>query len=238
MGFGRAAATAFLAGGFLAAGLPTPAAGQVACPGHTTIRSADTLASIANRCGVTIPGLLAANPDVRGERDLRVGRDIVVPHPTSPQPTPQQACGAFYSLRSGDTLDRIARMCGLTVPLLIAANGPMEEPVGLRAGHQIRIPNLPRVAIRDTLTWVAETPLPAVADTVAEEELIREDGVLVAGSPCMGLRTADGRTVALAEPPGRAFQPGDRVTVMGTAAPRQACGSGPALTVRIAYRPD
>jgi LysM repeat protein len=237
MGFRRVAATAIVAGGFLAAALPAPAVGQVACPGHTTIRSADTLVSIAHRCGVTVPALLAANPAVRSDRDLRVGRDIVVPDPGAAQPTPQQACGAFYTLRSGDTLDRIARMCGLTVPLLIAANGPMEEPVGLRAGNQIRIPNLPRAAIGDTLTWMAEDPAPE-AEPVLREDLVREEGVLIAGSPCMLLRTADGRTVALAEPPGRGFRPGDRVAVLGVPAPRQACGTGSALTVRIAYRPD
>jgi hypothetical protein len=42
------------------------------------------------------------------------------------------------------------------------------------------------------------------------------EGTLVRATPCMLLRTADGRTIALAGTrPGRAFRPGQAVVVMG-----------------------
>jgi LysM repeat protein len=81
-----------------------PASARVPCPGHHTVRSGDTLVSIAALCGVTVPALLAANPALRGNQDLQVNGSIRVPHPRDPQPPPRRACGAFYELRSGDTL--------------------------------------------------------------------------------------------------------------------------------------
>jgi LysM repeat protein len=220
---------------------PAPAsAQQVPCPGNTTIRDGDTLVSIAARCGVTVPALLAANPGVRHDHDLTIGRTIDVPHPRDPQPRPQLACGEFYTIRPGDTLAGIALKCGLTVPLLVAANGPLPTPLGVNAGGTIRIPDLPRAAVRDTLTWVAPAPaaVPADSPAPAPEELVRARGVLEAGTRCPLLRTDDGRTIALAGARSRAFRTGDRVAVMGVPVAADRCGHSPALELRIMYRAD
>jgi LysM repeat protein len=231
---------ALLAAGALAVA-PEPAWAQVACPGSHMVRSGETLLAIAERCGVTVPALLAANPAVRGNRDLQVGRDIVVPHPRDPQPTPQQACGAFYTVRSGDTLADVAAKCGLTIPLLVAANGPLPSPLGLNAGGTLRIPDLPPAAVRDTLTWAASAPdtvaAPAADPSPDFPELVRYQGTLEAGTPCMLLRMTDGRTVALDGRPARQFQPGTNVVVMGLPADAAACGGTRAVEVRIVYRP-
>lgn len=221
----------------VALGAPAPAVAQTACPGSTTIRDGDTLVAIAARCGVTVPALMAANPAVNDDQDLTIGRSIAVPHPNDPQPTPQQACGAFYTLRDGDTLAEIALKCGLTVPLLVAANGPLPSPLGLEGGGTIRIPNLPRAAIADTLTWVADTPLPEPAPEAEVEDLVRVEGVLSAGTRCLMIRSDDGRTVALAGAPTRTFGPGDRVVVMGAAVPAETCDHTPTLELRVIHRP-
>jgi LysM repeat protein len=212
-------------------------AAQSPCGGHHTIRDGDTLVAIAARCGVTVPALLAANPAVRGDGDLAVGGALRVPDPRDRQPTPQQACGAFYTIQAGDTLAGIARKCGITVPLLVAANGPLDDPLALRVGGQMRIPNVPRSAIADTLTWAATPPAP---DTVqVAEELTRVEGTLASGTPCMLLRATDGRTIALAGArPGSAFRPGQAVVVLGVETNAEACGRTPALDVRILYRPE
>jgi LysM repeat protein len=217
---------------------PTAAAAQpVPCPGNTTIRDGDTLVAIAARCGVTVPALLAVNPATRDDEDLRVGRTLTVPHPRDPQPTPQQACGGFYTIRSGDTLAEIALKCGLTVPLLVAANGPLPHPLGVNVGGTIRIPALPRSAIRDTVTWVAPAPA-APEPEAAPEQLIRAAGVLEQGTRCMMLRTEDGRAIALAGERSRTFRAGDRVMVMGVPVDAERCGHSPALEVRVLFRPD
>lgn len=220
-----------------AVGAPAPAVAQTACQGSTTIRDGDTLVSIAARCGVTVPALLAANPQVHDDLDLTIGRSIAVPDPRGRQPTPQQACGEFYTIRDGDTVSEIALKCGLTVPLLVAANGPLPSPLGLEAGGTIRIPNLPRAAIVDTLTWVADTPLPEPVPDAAPEELVRVEGVLASGSRCLMIRADDGRTVALSGAPSRNFGPGDRVVIMGAAVPAETCGHTPTLELRIIHRP-
>jgi LysM repeat protein len=220
---------------------PTPAAAQPGpCPGQTTVRDGDTLVAIAARCGVTVPALLAANPRVRADEDLVIGRSIEVPPPGGPQPRPQQVCGEFYTIRSGDTLAGIALKCGLTVPLLVAVNGPLPSLLSVNVGGRIRIPDVPRSAVRDTLTWVAPLPaeLPEAEVAPEPEELVRAEGTLAPGTPCLLLRTGDGRTIALAGERSRAFRTGDRVAVMGVPAPADRCGHSPALEIRIMYRAD
>ena len=119
-----------------------PAAAQQACGGVYTIRPGDTLADIALRCATSVPALLANNPSIRDDQDLRAGGALRVP-PPGLRPTPMEACGGFYSLREGDTLEEIALKCGLTVPLILAANPGLEDPDALRAGGSVRIPDLP-----------------------------------------------------------------------------------------------
>jgi LysM repeat protein len=217
----------------------SPAAAQTGpCRGHTTVRDGDTLVSIAARCGVTVPALLALNPGVRDDEDLRVGRDVAVPRPRDPQPSPRQACGAFYTIRDGDTLAEIALKCGVTVPQLVAANGPLPHPLGLNRGRTVRIPDLPRAAVADTTTWVAPAPAGPPAPEAETEELTRVRGTLLAGPRCPMLRSDDGRTIALAIRPGGAFRPGDAVIVLGVPAPDDRCGHSPTLEPRILYRAE
>jgi phage tail protein X len=225
------------AAALLMLGLPAPGASQAPCLGHTEVRDGDTLVAIAARCGVTVPALLAANPGVSDDLDLRIGRSIAVPDPGARQPTPQQACGAFYTIRDGDTLSEIALKCGVTVPMLVAANPPLPHPLWENEGGVVRIPNLPRAAVQDTLTWVADAPLPEVAPEAEPEELVRVEGVLARGQRCLMIRGDDGRTIALAGAPTRNFAPGDRVVVMGSRASADRCGHTPTLELRIIHRP-
>jgi LysM repeat protein len=218
-------------------GAAAPASSQAPCLGHTEVRDGDTLVAIAARCGVTVPALLAANPGISDDLDLRIGRSIAVPDPRAPQPTPQQACGAFYTIRDGDTLSEIALKCGVTVPMLVAANPPLPHPLWENEGGVVRIPNLPRAAVQDTLTWVADAPLPEVAPEAEPEELVRVEGVLARGQRCLMIRGDDGRTIALAGAPTRNFAPGDRVVIMGSSAPSDRCGHTPTLELRIIHRP-
>jgi LysM repeat protein len=216
-------------------GAHEPLAAQAPCQGHHTVRDGDSLAAIAARCGVTLPALLAANGGITADEDLRIGGVLRIPDPRAPQPSPQQACGGFYTVRSGDTLASVARKCGVTVPLLVAANAPLEEPLWLQAGGQIRIPNLPRTAVDDTLTWAAATPAMDVDPEL--ENLERIQGALAAGSPCMLLHAADGRTFALiGDPDRRLFSPGQTVVVLGVPTSPEQCDHSPTLDLRIIYR--
>lgn len=233
----------------VAAGLmlaAAPAAAQQPCGGTYTIRPGDSLADVAARCGTSIPALLAANPGVRDERDLVVGEPVRIPRPGT-NPTPVEACGAFYTVRVGDTVEEVAAKCGLTVPLLLAANPALQDPDNMNAGGSIRIPDLPRVdpAFQPVIvggpgTEAAPEAARAAArpDTTAEPEpWLRFEGVLRDGARCTILRTPDGTEVGIAGGAGPGFEPGDRVVVTGPAAPADSCDTPRAVTVRIMWRP-
>lgn len=223
---------------------PAPVSAQQPCGGSYTIRTGDTLTDIAARCGVTVPAILAANPGVRDDQDLGAGGSVRIPAAGS-RPTPVQACGGFYTLRQGDSLQEVAEKCGLTVPLLIAANPGVENPNRVRAGGTIRIPDLPPVDARFQPVILGGAQ-PPVADTVTvdsaeaaiePEPYVRYEGVLRQGARCAILRTAEGSDVGIAGELGPGFEIGDRVAVTGPAAPAAACGTDRAVTVRIMWRP-
>ena len=104
-----------------------------------TIRSGDTLYRIALDRGTTVRELLDANPGV-DPNALRVGQRICVP---GPMPDPEPRCpprdGRLYTIRSGDTLYRIAQERGTTVAALLRAN-PGIDPNALRVGQRICVP--------------------------------------------------------------------------------------------------
>ena len=225
------------------AGAPAPAAAQQPCAGGYTVRTGDTLAAIAARCGTTVPALLSVNPGIQDQLDLTVGGRLRIPSPDA-RPSPVEACGGFYTLRTGDTLEEVAEKCGLTVPLLVAANPGAENPENVRPGGSIRIPDLPRPgtafdpvvvagAVADSVGAVADSAIAAVEPV----PYLRVEGVLRNGDRCTILRTADGTEYGIAGGVGPGFDVGDRVVVTGPAADRGECGTARAMHVRIMWRP-
>lgn len=239
------AAALLVALALIIASSPAPAAAQSACGGFYTLQTGDSLAEVAQRCGVTIPALLAANPGVTHDRDLKEGTRLRVPRPGARQPSPMEACGASYVVRPGDTLQEIALRCGVSVPLLIAANPPLPQPLGVRRDLTIRIPNVPRAAINDPATVMVAPVPPAPADTAVVDttaapaetaELTEAQGVLESGTSCMQVRSADGGVVAIAGEVPTSFRAGDQVVVMGELTTAADCGDVPTVELRIMYR--
>ncbi|MGE5602274.1 MAG: LysM peptidoglycan-binding domain-containing protein [Nitrososphaerales archaeon] len=118
----------------------TPAAqaeGQFAAPpapGVTyTVRANDTLWEIANRYGITVAQLTAANPDANPDA-LRPGQTLTIPTKTPP------VSGAVYTVKPDDTLWNIAAKYGLFLNDLLAAN-PGVDPQRLMAGQTLTIPS-------------------------------------------------------------------------------------------------
>ncbi|MBX3032014.1 MAG: LysM peptidoglycan-binding domain-containing protein [Chloroflexi bacterium] len=83
------------------AGPPTP----TPVPTTTTyvVRSGDNLNSIAQRYGLTVGQLLAANPEISDPNRIRVGQVIVIPPPDAPDTGPSEAS---LGDASQDVLDR------------------------------------------------------------------------------------------------------------------------------------
>jgi LysM repeat protein len=154
----------------LPATLPAPITlnGGVVQPGGGatySVKNGDTLASIAERFGVSLDDLLAANPGVN-PATLHNGDNIKLPAGTSATVTPRatsavspataeptstrppaptntpESLGQTYVVKSGDIPETIARDHGITVEALLAAN-PGVNPNNLQVGQVLVIPPAP-----------------------------------------------------------------------------------------------
>jgi LysM repeat protein len=126
---------------------PAPASLRTA-GGEHTIGKGETLDAISKRYGVTVQQLRDANPGLDPRR-LLPGRTVRLPAGSEGQPAatdlPSESAAdgpvaAQHTIRSGDTLDGIARRYGTTVQALQAAN-PGLNPRRLLPGRTIRVPN-------------------------------------------------------------------------------------------------
>ena len=104
-----------------------------------TIAAGDTLFGLAQRFGTTVAAITSANPGIN-PNDLRVGQLICIPRGGgAPGPGPGPCPGTFYTIRSGDTLFRIATERGTTVDAIIRLN-PSLNPNNLQVGQIICLP--------------------------------------------------------------------------------------------------
>ncbi|MCW5725414.1 MAG: M23 family metallopeptidase [Maricaulaceae bacterium] len=106
----------------LAGGPQTPCA-----PGSSyTVRSGDTLSEIAQRCGVRMGDLAAAN-GLSAPFRLREGQTLTMPRP------------AVHVVQTGENLYRIGLRYGVDYQDLGALNG-IPPPYHVRTGQEIRLP--------------------------------------------------------------------------------------------------
>jgi LysM repeat protein len=120
-------------------------------PGAATdykIVSHDTLAKVARKFHVPLRTLLDANPGIE-PRKLKIGQTIHIPPPPPPQANSNasgsegaasQTSGTpgVYSVKSGDTLNRIAHKFGTTVRALREANHL--RTTRIKVGQKLKIP--------------------------------------------------------------------------------------------------
>jgi LysM repeat protein len=141
-------------------GTPTPTSDVPVLAGNEKdykIAKGDTLTTIASRNGVTLSAIMKVNPTLDPKK-LRVGQSIKVPQPAaaatanvaaagtvSTPPTTRAALGGAagaatgsYKVKSGDTLTKIARLHGITVNELRAANNMKTTQV--QVGKVLKIP--------------------------------------------------------------------------------------------------
>ncbi len=130
---------------------PTDALGGVAgvptCASPYVVQGGDWALRIAQKCGISLDSLQAANPGVN-LTDLSVGQQLAIPGAAVGQPpvatavptvAAGSACSGQYTVRTGDNLFRLAYNCGITTEQLAAANN-IAWPYQIQVGQVIRFP--------------------------------------------------------------------------------------------------
>jgi len=117
---------------------PAPLGAQTAGSGvrTVTVRSGDTLDGISQRTGVSVADLKRIN----GLKDadlLQVGQVLRLAPAVAAGPAPRK--GGTVTIRSGDTLEIIAKAHNTTVAALLKAN-PGIQPETLKVGSSLRLP--------------------------------------------------------------------------------------------------
>ncbi len=122
---------------------------QQPCNGFIyTVRSGDTLYSIAQHYKVSLNNLIKANPQITDPDALIIGQSICVPG-VMPLPIPVKCPGKIYTVRYGDTLTSIARRYNVTVSAILATNPVITNPNNIVVGQNICIPSVSPVVYRN-----------------------------------------------------------------------------------------
>ena len=127
----------------------SPAAGSYA------VRAGDTLSGIAQRHGVSLGALRAANPQIRNIHLIFPGQTIKVPGGG-------QTAASSHTVRSGDTLGGIAQQHGVSLAALSAANPQIRNIHLIHPGQTIHIPG---AAAGSTAGNPTSSPVPAGGGT-------------------------------------------------------------------------
>ena len=151
-----------------------PAAGADAANTYT-VKSGDTLGSIARKQGTNTASLRAAN-NLSGD-SLRVGQKLVIPGNATPLSASSPAAGApvpataaphagagTYTVAPGDTLGSIAQRHGVKSGDLGVLNN-ITDPKKLRVGQVLKLPANAKAAASATSKPVA--PKPAASRSAA-----------------------------------------------------------------------
>jgi len=139
--------------------MATPA---IASAQEYTVERGDNFYSIAKKFNVTMKSVQEANPGVEPTK-LRVGQKIHIPAPTAaaaPSSAPTAAPAAAngqqtYTVKSGDTLTKIATDHGTTVKALRAANNLTTDRITV--GQKLKIP------VKESAPAPVTVPAPAPA---------------------------------------------------------------------------
>jgi len=137
-----------------------------------TVAKGDSLAKIAKKNGVTLKALQLANPTVVPTK-LKIGQKLVIPAggkaaaesatPAGVSAGAEATTTTIYTVKSGDSLRKIAKRHGTTVKAIEAANGM--TTTAIKVGKKLKIPS--KAVAAPTAPTAPVAPVPAVDNTPA-----------------------------------------------------------------------
>jgi LysM repeat protein len=149
-----------------------------------TIKRGDTLSSIAGAHGVATSALLAAN-GLGWSSIIYPGQNLSVPGGSSPAaatptrtPSTPAASGGTYTIKTGDTISRIAASTGTSVQALLSANG-LRITSTIYAGKKLTIPGRGGASAPVT-TPAATSAVPVSSGTSLSAEQQRNARTIIA----------------------------------------------------------
>ena len=106
------------------------------CPGGrlVTAEPGDTLFALAERYGVPLQALVAANPQVEDPDRIVPGQVVCIPR------SPAGCGGSLYVVEPGETLFAIGQRFGVSWESMVAANPQITQPDRIYPGEVICIP--------------------------------------------------------------------------------------------------
>jgi murein DD-endopeptidase MepM/ murein hydrolase activator NlpD len=128
--------------------IQTPKPTETPPPFTHTVRSGETLISIALRYGVTLEALMEANK-LPSADFLRIGQELTIPREPTPTPTPQGR--RTHLVRPGETLIAIALRYDVSMDALMETN-QLKVTDFLRTGQELVIPDEPTPTPAPTAT--------------------------------------------------------------------------------------
>lgn len=144
-----------------------------------TVKSGDTLYSIAKKYNITVKALAQAN-NITNYNLIRVGQVLTIPGKTSSPPVTPPAPSAKYTVKAGDTLYSIARTYKVTVSALAKANNITNYNL-ISVGQVLKIPGKstppPATTVKytvksgDTLYSIARTYKTTVSKIAAANKI-------------------------------------------------------------------
>ena len=125
---------------------PTPPTPPEPTVVEYTIQKGDTFSTIAPKFHISVAALKAANPTVDPAK-LQIGKKINIPAPTTTAVAPPSGGGTVvdvasgmttYTVKSGDTLSKLATEFHTTVKAIQSANGLSDTKI--KVGQPLKIP--------------------------------------------------------------------------------------------------
>lgn len=112
-------------------------AAESTCGDKYIVQRGDYLVKIANKCGITVSAILAANPSIKTPSLIYPGQVLIMPKEGQTIPI---TGGAIYIVKPGDTLSGIAALFKVTLTDMLKANPSITNANRITSGQQIKLP--------------------------------------------------------------------------------------------------